>query len=188
MDDLTRDIRTKVGGEEERHVGHILGGATATQRNQTFPLFADVLWQGVGHGGDDKAWSDGVVADVAHTHFLGCALREADDTSLRGAVVALVGIARHAHHRAHVDDATTSLLPHDGLHGLGEVEYRLEVHIDDGIPLLLGHALQRCVLGDTRIVDEDVDAAEVFDDFVDDLVRLLKVGSVGSISLDFRYR
>ena len=74
--------------------------------------------------------------------------------------------------------------PHDGLHSLGEVEHRLEVHVDDGIPLFLGHALQRGVLGDTRVVDEDIDAAEVLDDFVDDLMRLLKVGGVGGISLD----
>ena len=69
------------------------------------------------------------------------------------------------------------------MHGLGEVEYRLEVHVDDGIPLLLGHTLEGCVLGDARVVDKDIDAAEVFDDFVDNLVRLLEVGSIGGVSL-----
>ena len=51
--------------------------------------------------------------------------------------------------------------------------------------MILGHTLQSSVLGNSRVVDEDVNTAKVFDDFVNDLVRLLEVGGVGSVCLDF---
>ena len=37
-----------------------------------------------------------------------------------------------------------------------EVEGRLQVDSDNGIPLLLGHAKHQTVLGDTSIVDQDI--------------------------------
>ena len=181
VDDLTRDIRGEVGGEEERHVGDVLGGATATQRNQALPSLADIVRQSVGHGRDDESRSDGIVTDVTNAHLLGRTLGEADDARLRGGVVALVGIARYAHHGAHVDDTAAVLLPHDGLHRLGEVEHRLEVDVDNGVPLLLGHTLEGGVFGDASVVDQHVDATEVLDDLFDNLLGLSEVGGVGGI-------
>ena len=64
-----------------------------------------------------------------------------------------------------------------------EVECRLEVYIDYGIPLRLSHPEHESVLGDTGIVHKDVDTAEISHYLVNDLPGLLKVGSIGSISL-----
>ena len=64
-----------------------------------------------------------------------------------------------------------------------EVECRLEVYIDYGIPLRLGHPEHESVLGDTGIVHKDVDTAEISHYLVNYLLGLLKVGSIGSISL-----
>jgi hypothetical protein len=87
-------------------------------------------------------------------------------------------------HGAHVDDAATPLTHHDRGQRMDEVESGFEVHGDDGIPLAFRHFQHQAVLGDTGVVDEDVDVTEVFLDLLDDRVGLLEVGGVGSIGLD----
>ena len=68
---------------------------------------------------------------------------------------------------------------------MDEVEGALEVHGDDGVPLSLGHAEHEAVFGDTGIVDQDVDAAEVFDNLGDDGLGLGEVGGIGGIAFAF---
>ena len=53
VDDLTADIRREIRGEEQRHLGHVLGRAAATQRNLLVPLLLDRIGQLVRHVGDD---------------------------------------------------------------------------------------------------------------------------------------
>ena len=65
-----------------------------------------------------------------------------------------------------------------------EVEGRFEVHGDNRVPLGLAHPHHEAVLGDAGVVDEDVDAAEVLEDLLDDGVRLVEVGRVGGVTLD----
>ena len=66
---------------------------------------------------------------------------------------------------------------------MDEVERRLEVHRQHGVPLGLRHAHHQAVLRDSGIVYEDVDAAEILHDLFDDLVRLFEVGGVRSVAL-----
>ena len=66
---------------------------------------------------------------------------------------------------------------------MDEVERRLEVHRQHGVPLCLGHAHHQAVLGDSGVVHEDVDTAEILHDPVDDRVRLFEVGCVRGIAL-----
>ena len=68
---------------------------------------------------------------------------------------------------------------------MDEVEGRFEVHADDGIPLLFGHAKHEAVLGDAGIVDEDVDGAEVFLHLLHQGFRFREVGGVRSVALTF---
>ena len=70
-----------------------------------------------------------------------------------------------------------------GIDGVDEVERRLEVDRQHGIPLGLGHAHHQAVLGDSGVVHKDVDTAEILDDLVDDRVRLFEVGCVRGIAL-----
>ena len=65
------------------------------------------------------------------------------------------------------------------------VECRLEVDGDHGVPLLLGHAEHQAVLGDSGVVDQNVDVAEVVLDFLDYLLGGREVGGVRRVTLAF---
>ena len=77
------------------------------------------------------------------------------------------------------------LAGHRRNHGVDEVEGALEVHGDDRVPLRLAHPQDEAVLGDAGVVDQDVDVSEFLEDFLDDGVRLVEVGRVGGVALDF---
>ncbi len=64
-----------------------------------------------------------------------------------------------------------------------EVEGRFHVHGNDGIPLLLAHAHHKAVFGDTGVVHEDIDAAEVLHNLVHDGLGSFELGGVGGIGL-----
>ena len=68
--------------------------------------------------------------------------------------------------------------------GVDVVIGRLEVDVDDGVPLGLLHAQHEAVAGDARVVDQDVDAAEIGHDPLHRRMRLRKIGGIGLISLD----
>ena len=44
---------------------------------------------------------------------------------------------------------------------MNEVESRFQVHVDNHIPLLFGHAHQQTVTGDTGVVYQNINATEV---------------------------
>ena len=66
---------------------------------------------------------------------------------------------------------------------MDEIECRLQIDIDDHIPLLLLHLQHQSVPRDTRIVYENIYTAEIAHYLLDDLVRLLEIGGVGGIGL-----
>ena len=66
---------------------------------------------------------------------------------------------------------------------MDEVERRLEVHGQHGVPLGFAHAHHQAVLGDAGVVHENIDAAEILDDLFDDLVRLFEIRRVRRIAL-----
>ena len=45
--------------------------------------------------------------------------------------------------------------------GRRHVEQRVQVGVDDGVPLVRRHLVEHAVLGDAGVVDENVDRAEV---------------------------
>ena len=65
---------------------------------------------------------------------------------------------------------------------MDEVERRLEVYGQHGVPLRLGHAHHQAVLGDAGVVHQDVYAAEVLHDPVDDLMRLFEIRRIRGIA------
>ena len=67
---------------------------------------------------------------------------------------------------------------------MNEVECRLEVDIDDSIPLGLAHSEHKTVLGDTRIVHEHVNVTEISHNLIYNFLSLSEISSVGSISLN----
>ena len=63
-----------------------------------------------------------------------------------------------------------------------EIESRLEIDIDDIIPLLLGHPQEQCVFGNASVIDQNIYLSEVFHDLFHHLVGLFKVGSITGVS------
>ena len=78
--------------------------------------------------------------------------------------------------------AAAATTHHHGYAGVDEVEGRLEVDADHGVPLGLAHAKHQAVFRDACVVDEDVHAAEVFHYFLDRLVGLVEVGGVRGVA------
>ena len=185
LDDLTRNVRGEVGGEEHGHVGNVLGLAAAAEGNLRRPFLAHVVGKSRRHGCFNEARSNGVGTDAARTHLLRNRLGQSNQTGLRSGVIALPGVAVYAHNRRHVDDGAAALAHHDGRAGVNEIEGRLQVHGNDCIPLLLGHTHHESVLRDAGVVHQDVDRAELFLNPGHYVGRLGKVGCVRGISHAF---
>ena len=61
---------------------------------------------------------------------------------------------------------------------MNEIESGFKIHGDNGIPLLLTHPQHQAILGDTSIVDKDINGAKLLLDLLDHLFCLCKVGRV----------
>ena len=110
--------------------------------------------------------------------------REAGDAGLRRAVVRLADVAEDARRARRVDDAALHLVAR--LRALAPVrggvarggEVALQVHGDHVVPLRLGHVHDHPVAEDPRVVDEDVEPAEVVDRLLDQALGAVEVGDV----------
>ena len=56
---------------------------------------------------------------------------------------------------------------------MDEVECRLEIHVDYGIPIVVAHAHEKSILGDACVVDHDVNPAELGENLQKIVKRLL---------------
>jgi hypothetical protein len=86
-----------------------------------------------------------------------------------GGIIDLAELALLAVDRGDVDDAAEFAGAHALDHLTGHIEQRAEIGVDDGIPLLQRHLVERAVLGDPGIVDKHVDRADIGLDFLDAL-------------------
>ena len=164
------------------HAGRQRAGQPAHDRRDVLGrhLLLDLVGQlahaqVLGHAGEGGG-GDGVDGDAVAGQLLGGDDREAGDAGLGGAVVGLADVAVDARRRRRVDDAGVDLVA--GLRPLapvvgGEVrgaERALEVDLDDGVPLGLGHVDEHAVAQDAGVVDEHVEPAEGLDGGADQLL------------------
>lgn len=133
---------------------------------------------GLGHAaGSDR--SNDVGENVVLDALLGEGLGEADHGELGGRVVGLAKVTEQTGSGGGVDDATELLLAEVGPGGAGGLVGALDVDLEDEVPVLILHVLEGDVAEDTGVVDEDVDAAELLDGGLDDLVAILDAVVVG---------
>ena len=141
------------------------------------------LGQDLRHFRNDVAGSDGIGADAARAHLLGYGLCHGDKTGLGGRIVHLAGIPGLAGDGGHIDDAAAFLPGHNGHHGVQEVEGRFHIHGYNCVPLGFCHSHHQAVLGDTGVIDQDIDVAELLLNLGHHGLRFLEVGGVGGIGL-----
>ena len=82
LDDLTRDIRGEVRGEEECDICDVLGRAAAMEWNLVAPRLLDLIGELIRHSRDDETRGYSVSPDAALAHLLSDGLGEADHASL----------------------------------------------------------------------------------------------------------
>ena len=80
--------------------------------------------------------------------------------------------------RGHIDDAAPAGAGHRAGEVLGKVEAAGQVRLDDAVPVVLGHAEKQAVLGDSRVIDEDIDHREFGEEL---LAGLGDLGAVGDV-------
>jgi hypothetical protein len=126
----------------------------------------------VGRGrGRDRVHDDPVGAP-----FAGCGTRDRADRLLRRVVRAEPAAARDAHRRREVHDASPPLRLHVRIDGLHRPERTLDAGAVEDVEVLFAHVGHRRERAERlRVVDEPVDATEVFDGLRDHRVDLFLV-------------
>lgn len=141
----------------------------------------------LGHPGAG-AWADGVRGHAVLGEGEGRGGGQADDSAFRGRVVGLsrrareVGLGRGVHDPP-VHRCAARLGPLAPVPGreVGRVEVTLEVDPDHRVPLTLRHGEDHAVAQDARVVDEDVEPAELGDRQLDEFGGLLEVGDIPGV-------
>ena len=88
----------------------------------------------------------------------------------------------NTYYGSHIDNASTLLAHHDRSTCVDKVEGRLQVHSDYCIPLRLAHAHHQTIFGDTGIVHQNINRAEIILNLIDHFLRILKIRSVRSVT------
>ena len=88
---------------------------------------------------------------------------QADDTGFDSGIVHLTGGAADAPHGGHIHDAACLLADHVGQGCPAAVKDAREVHAHHGVPVLIGDVGKELLLGNTGVVDEDIQGAELLD-------------------------
>ncbi len=88
---------------------------------------------------------------------------QADEPPFRCGVMREPGHAAQAGHRRVVDDHAAAALDHDRDDPASDHPGALQVDVDHGIPGVLGQLVGQAVTADARVVEQDVDAAEMVD-------------------------
>ena len=111
--------------------------------------------------GIDVARADRVHGDAAPGVLQRQGLGEADVAGLSGRIIDLAELALLAVDRGDVDDAAKFAGAHALDHLTCHVEQRAEIGVDDRIPLIDRHLVERAVLGDAGIVDQHLDRTDL---------------------------
>ena len=123
-----------------------------------FKLFG----QPFGHIRVDKPRCDGVYGDAFRAVLLRECPCQTDKTRFRRDVVGLSGVAVKRHHRRHIDDAAPFAREHPAQRGFGQDKGARQVRVHHGMPVAALETQGEAVSGDSSVVDQNVEATEVF--------------------------
>ena len=169
---LAGDIRAAIAGEQERDFGNFVGLSEMLD-GLIFDDLAElgfVVPEIFAQNGLDQAGCDRVDSHAVGSQFQGIGLRHHDERGLGHAVEQAVELWTETGNGRNIDDGAGAALAHAGGHGLNETEGAFQVDLDHLVELGLIH-LESRFLGDIggRIVDQDIDPAELAMGGVDEL-------------------
>ena len=134
--------------------------------------------------GADVAGRDRVNGHALARDFQGQGLGETVHAGFGCRIVGLPERTFRTVDRRDVDDAPPAAIGHAVHDVLGHVEDGVEVGADDRIPVRLGHLLERRVLGDPRIVDQDVDGPDILGHAGDAVLAGVEIRNVDPVGAE----
>src|SRR3954454_17623197 len=173
VEGLAGDVRRLVAAEERGGGRDVRGVAAPPHRiavggglAEVLDRHADASSGGVGHVGGDEAGCDRVRGDAEGAELDAQGPDEALDAHLGGRVVGLTAVAERGD-AGEAYDLAVLLLHEVLLRGSRHQEGTTEVDPHDQVPVVVTHLEQEVVAGDARVVDEDVETAELAGDAID---------------------
>ena len=112
------------------------------------------------HFGRDIAGADRIDGDAGPRAFLRQGLHKADIARLRGGVIHLAHLALLAVNGGNANDPPELAGAHAFPDRPRHVEQRVQVGVDDAVPLVFRHPVEHAVLGDAGIVDQHFNRAD----------------------------
>ena len=173
-----------VGGQEHHAAGDVVGMAEPAHRDAGDDLLQHVLGHRAHHLGIDIARRHRVHRDAEPRALLRQRLGEAVDARLGGGVVHLPVLPGLPVQRADIDDAPELGRAHVVEHQLAQVEAGAEVGVDHRIPHVARHPRHGGVAGDTGVVDQHFDLADLGVDAVDRFLAGVEVAHVELVDGD----
>ncbi len=143
----------------------------ARQRNLANQSLLLLLLQASRHVGFDKTRCHTIDRDVARAQFPRQRARHTRNARLGSRVVGLTRVAAGTYHRGDIDDATVALLHHRSHHATAQAKHCFQISIKHGVPLVVFHAQGQVVARDAGVVDQNMQAAVLFDNGVNERLR-----------------
>jgi len=178
--DVTIDVVGGGGCEEHGSATQILRCAPAASGD----AFEDslgafrILLQRLGIVGGKVTGSNSVDLHTLACPLVGKGLGKLADAALGCSISGHVDATLEGEQRGDVDDLSGALGEHLAAGILAEPEDAVQVHVDNGLPVLGGVLSGRSAADDAGVVDEDVDGAEVGDGLVHEPVADLELAHI----------
>src|ERR1035438_10032533 len=141
-------------------------------------------WQWTWQQGIDITWRNCVDCDAKPRTFLCQCLGETVNPRLRSGIVHLAVLTCLPIHAAYIDDSAKLSLAHILEGELAKVVARTEVCIDDCVPHVAVHLLQRSIASNPGIVHKNLDGAYFRHDSLQTFLAFVKTAHVKLVNPD----
>lgn len=169
------------GGEKDDGASDFHGFANAVEGGDAYDgvcMGGGIRQIGFRAGSADEGGGDGVDGDVMAAPFDGEAFGEVGDGGFGHAVDGLRGEGDEASLGTHVDDDALFPGDHDAGGGLAGEESAFEIYGESIVKIFFADIFGGIFRGDAGVVDENIQAAELFDGVVDGFEDLIHAADV----------
>ena len=148
--------------------------------NDVLSLFVSEL---LSHICSDKSWRNGIAGNPAGCQLSGRRFGQANQARLGRCIVGLTCIAHHARYRSNIDDRT--LLPFQKMRAymLHHIERAFQIGCNDAVKFFLFHHQQQIIFGNPRIVDQNIQPAEMGNGRFHCIAALLVIADIAAVRL-----